>query len=178
MRQQRQQTTSRHRRTSIESSWRIKRVTGALDHTWNLSQGAGKSPNRGAPTREILQRIHSDRERHGFRLSIRHGGVLMHFKLLAAAGVASLLLFTPAAADASCCNQAKMAGHDMKGGCCDMPCCADHAVNTGIRGDRHPGCSRSRTTLSCSRRRRCGSRPKSGSSARCGSAGTSCRAAT
>jgi hypothetical protein len=54
----------------------------------------------------------------------------MHFKLLAAAGVASLLLFTPAAADASCCDQTKMAGHDMKGGCCDMPCCADKAVNT------------------------------------------------
>ena len=53
----------------------------------------------------------------------------MHFKLLAAAGVASLLLFSPAAADASCCDQTKMAGHDMKGGCCDMPCCADKAVN-------------------------------------------------
>jgi hypothetical protein len=52
----------------------------------------------------------------------------MHSKLLAAAGVASLLLFTPAAADASCCDQTKMAGHDMKGGCCDMPCCADKAA--------------------------------------------------
>jgi len=49
----------------------------------------------------------------------------MHFKLLAAAGVASLMLFTPVAADASCCDQTKMAGHEMKGGCCDMPCCAE-----------------------------------------------------
>ena len=52
----------------------------------------------------------------------------MHFKLLAAAGVASLMLLTPAAADASCCDQTKMAGHEMKGGCCDMPCCANKAV--------------------------------------------------
>lgn len=51
----------------------------------------------------------------------------MHCKLLAAAGVASLMLLTPAAADASCCEQTKMAGHDMKG-CCDMPCCTDQAL--------------------------------------------------
>jgi hypothetical protein len=49
----------------------------------------------------------------------------MHFKLLAAAGVACLLLSTPAGAAQSCCDHTKMAGHDMKGGCCDMPCCAD-----------------------------------------------------
>ncbi len=52
----------------------------------------------------------------------------MHFKLFAAAGMACLLLSTPAAAAASCCDQTKMAGHDMKGGCCDMPCCADKAA--------------------------------------------------
>lgn len=49
----------------------------------------------------------------------------MHFRLLAAAGVVSLMVFTPTAADASCCDQAK---HEMKAGCCDMPCCADHAM--------------------------------------------------
>ena len=52
----------------------------------------------------------------------------MQFKLLAAAGVACLVLSSPATAAASCCDQTKMAGHDMKGGCCDMPCCADKAV--------------------------------------------------
>lgn len=52
----------------------------------------------------------------------------MYFKLLTAAGAACLLMLTPAAADASCCDQTKMAGHEMKGGCCDMPCCANKAV--------------------------------------------------
>ena len=51
----------------------------------------------------------------------------MQSKLIAAAGIAGLLLVAPASADASCCDQAK---HQMKAGapCCDMPCCADHAV--------------------------------------------------
>jgi hypothetical protein len=51
----------------------------------------------------------------------------MHSKLFAAAGIAGMLLLAPAAADASCCDQAK---HEMKAGapCCDMPCCADHAM--------------------------------------------------
>jgi len=49
----------------------------------------------------------------------------MHSKLLAAAGLAAALFLLPASADASCCDQ-----HQMKAGapCCDMPCCADHAV--------------------------------------------------
>jgi hypothetical protein len=45
----------------------------------------------------------------------------MHLKLFAAAGTAALLLFAPARADASCCDQKMMS-------CCDkevMPCCAD-----------------------------------------------------
>ena len=46
-------------------------------------------------------------------------------KLFALAGVAALLLFVPARADASCCDQSKPAMHDMKAGCCDMPCCTD-----------------------------------------------------
>ena len=49
----------------------------------------------------------------------------MH-KFLAFAGVAGLLVFMPARADASCCDQSKPAMHDMKAGCCaDMPCCTD-----------------------------------------------------
>jgi len=51
----------------------------------------------------------------------------MHFRLFAIAGVTGLLLFAPAVADASCCDQAKPAGHEMKAGCCDMPCCKDQA---------------------------------------------------
>jgi hypothetical protein len=49
----------------------------------------------------------------------------MHFKLLVAAGITGLLLLAPVPAAASCCDQ-----HQMKAGeaCCDMPCCADHAV--------------------------------------------------
>jgi hypothetical protein len=45
----------------------------------------------------------------------------MHLKLFAAAGVAALMLFTPARADAACCDQKMMS-------CCEkevMPCCAD-----------------------------------------------------
>ena len=51
----------------------------------------------------------------------------MHRTLVAAAGMAVALFLAPASADASCCDQAK---HQMKAGapCCDMPCCADHAV--------------------------------------------------
>jgi hypothetical protein len=51
----------------------------------------------------------------------------MHRTLVAAAGMAVALFMAPASADASCCDQAK---HQMKAGapCCDMPCCADHAV--------------------------------------------------
>lgn len=45
----------------------------------------------------------------------------MHLKLFAAAGVAAVLLLSPARADASCCDQKMMS-------CCEkeiMPCCAD-----------------------------------------------------
>jgi hypothetical protein len=51
----------------------------------------------------------------------------MHRTLFAAAGMAVALFLAPASADASCCDQAKK---EMKAGapCCDMPCCADHAV--------------------------------------------------
>ena len=49
-------------------------------------------------------------------------------KFFALAGVAGLLFLLPGRADAaSCCDQMK-AGHemhDMKAGCCDMPCCTD-----------------------------------------------------
>jgi len=45
----------------------------------------------------------------------------MHFRLLAAAGVAGLMLFAPTTA-------AAQARHEMKAGCCDMPCCADHKM--------------------------------------------------
>ena len=53
----------------------------------------------------------------------------MHSKLIAAAGIAGLLLVAPASADASCCDQEK---HMMKAGapCCDMPCCADRAAKS------------------------------------------------
>jgi hypothetical protein len=51
----------------------------------------------------------------------------MHFKLLAAAGAAALVLLAPTRADASCCDQ------DKKMTCCeqkaDKPCCAHHATN-------------------------------------------------
>ena len=52
----------------------------------------------------------------------------MHSKLFAATCIAGMLLLAPAAADASCCDQSKH--HQMKAGapCCDMSCCADHAV--------------------------------------------------
>jgi hypothetical protein len=42
----------------------------------------------------------------------------MHFKLLAAGAVASLMMFVPAAAEAACCEQA----HHAQG----KACCADH----------------------------------------------------
>lgn len=53
----------------------------------------------------------------------------MHSKLLAVAGVASLLLAAPARADAACCQPPQ---DQVK--CCDMPCCADQKadVSTGI----------------------------------------------
>jgi hypothetical protein len=68
--------------------------------------------------------------RHDFRLrSVRE--IYMN-KFFALAGVAGLLFLLPGRADAaSCCDQMKsgthdMAGmHDMKAGCCDMPCCTD-----------------------------------------------------
>jgi hypothetical protein len=45
----------------------------------------------------------------------------MHFRLLAAAGVAGLMTFTPTPV-------AAQTAHEMKAGCCDMPCCADHKM--------------------------------------------------
>lgn len=51
----------------------------------------------------------------------------MHFRLFAIAGVAVLLLAAPASAAQSCCDHAKQPGHQTKAGCCDMPCCKDHA---------------------------------------------------
>lgn len=48
----------------------------------------------------------------------------MH-KFFALAGVAAVLILIPARADASCCDQSMPAMHDMKAGCCDMPCCKD-----------------------------------------------------
>lgn len=53
----------------------------------------------------------------------------MH-KFFAVAGIAGLLMFLPARADAACCDQSKPATHDheMKAGCCDMPCCKDKAA--------------------------------------------------
>jgi hypothetical protein len=52
----------------------------------------------------------------------------MHFKLLAACGVAGLMLLSPAAANAACCDQEHKA-HAMP--CCAdaKPCCADHQKN-------------------------------------------------
>ena len=50
----------------------------------------------------------------------------MH-KFFALAGVAAFLVLIPARADASCCDQSMPAMHDMKAGCCDMPCCKDGA---------------------------------------------------
>jgi hypothetical protein len=54
----------------------------------------------------------------------------MHSRLFAAAGVAAALFLAPASADASCCDQAKMHAQQKTAGapCCDMPCCADHAM--------------------------------------------------
>src|SRR5207344_2555999 len=53
----------------------------------------------------------------------------MRSRLFALACVAAALFLVPASADASCCDQAQ-ASHQMKAGapCCDMPCCADHAM--------------------------------------------------
>jgi hypothetical protein len=53
----------------------------------------------------------------------------MHPRLFALACVAAASFLVPASADASCCDQAQ-ASHQMKAGapCCDMPCCADHAM--------------------------------------------------
>jgi hypothetical protein len=52
----------------------------------------------------------------------------MHFKLLAACGVAGLMLLSPAPANAACCDQDHKA-HAMP--CCAdaKPCCADHHNN-------------------------------------------------
>lgn len=49
-------------------------------------------------------------------------------RVLAFAGLAGLLLLLPARADAACCDQSKHAMHDMKAGCCDMPCCKETKV--------------------------------------------------
>jgi hypothetical protein len=51
-------------------------------------------------------------------------------KFFALAGIAGLLLLPGRADAASCCDQMKSghdmtAMHDMKAGCCDMPCCTD-----------------------------------------------------
>ena len=54
----------------------------------------------------------------------------MHFKLLAASAIASLMLFTPAVADAACCD--KKQDHAMP--CCadqQKACCADNHQNHG-----------------------------------------------
>lgn len=55
----------------------------------------------------------------------------MHLKLLAVAGVASLFMLAPAAADAACCDQAGHATHEMKAGC-DMPCCNKGAKSSAV----------------------------------------------
>ena len=53
----------------------------------------------------------------------------MRSRLFALACVAAASFLVPAPADASCCDQAQ-ASHQMKAGapCCEMPCCADHAM--------------------------------------------------
>lgn len=56
----------------------------------------------------------------------------MHLKLLAVAGVASLFMLAPAVADAACCDQAGHAKHEMKAGCCDMPCCNQGAKTSAV----------------------------------------------
>jgi len=57
----------------------------------------------------------------------------MHSRLLAAAGAALVLFLAPAVADAACCDQkAGRAAHEMKAGCCDMPCCAEKAGDPTI----------------------------------------------
>lgn len=53
----------------------------------------------------------------------------MHLRLFAVAGIASLLLLSPVAANAQCCDPAKHATHDVKAGCCDMPCCKDQKAS-------------------------------------------------
>ena len=53
----------------------------------------------------------------------------MPLKLLAAAGAAAFLLFSPARADAACCEQKMMS-------CCEsqpMPCCADKDVKDAVQ---------------------------------------------
>jgi hypothetical protein len=52
----------------------------------------------------------------------------MHSKFIAAAAVAAALFLAPASADASCCDQTKTSSHHKDAPCCDMPCCADHAL--------------------------------------------------
>jgi hypothetical protein len=71
-----------------------------------------------------IPRLFADPGRHESRLRNR-GGLHMHFKLLAAGAVASLILFAPSAADAACCDQ-KQHAHEMKA------CCADHQDHKGM----------------------------------------------
>ena len=48
----------------------------------------------------------------------------MHFKHFAAV-IVGVFMFTPLAAEASCCDQKDQAGHHAQSGCCVQPCCAD-----------------------------------------------------
>lgn len=52
----------------------------------------------------------------------------MHLKLLAAAGVAALMLSAPARADASCCDQKPMPCCQQQQAMKDMPCCDKDAI--------------------------------------------------
>lgn len=49
----------------------------------------------------------------------------MRFKLFAVGAIAGVFMLTPAAANASCCDQKDHAAHHAKAACCDMPCCKD-----------------------------------------------------
>ncbi len=49
----------------------------------------------------------------------------MHFRLFIAAATATIFMFAPNAAEASCCDQTGHGAHQAKA-CCDKPCCKDH----------------------------------------------------
>ncbi|MGH9218057.1 MAG: hypothetical protein ACRD1W_02070 [Vicinamibacterales bacterium] len=53
----------------------------------------------------------------------------MQLTLLGALAVAGFLLLTPAAAAAACCEQDHK-NHQVKAGCCDMPCCGNQQQAT------------------------------------------------